>query len=86
MRPEFQMSPMIVGILLWYYASPVDMLQVISKYPAYIEACYKLCDLGILNRTDTGYTENHGAVCAYVDAVLAVPLPHQKWVVETICK
>ena len=78
------MSPLQVEILLHYWWSPSDFELHSEGSAAQKEFCEELVRLGILSRVTGGtnfYTANKEALKPYVEAVLAVPLPVQVWVV-----
>jgi len=78
------MSPLQVEILLHYWYCPDDFTLIWEGGAAHKEFCEELVRLGILRRNGSGsnfYTANMEALKPYVDAVLAVPLPVQVWVI-----
>lgn len=80
------MTPLGVEILLWYSYSPNDFPGLDSI--AAQSEIKRFCELGImkwlpLNSRDTRKIGiDQDALDVYVNAVLAVPLPKQKWVIE----
>jgi hypothetical protein len=84
------MSPFMIEILLHYHWSTEDV-EGLDQSPATNEACELFCELGILKRAPVGfsltgspirYLANKPAIKVYVDALLAIPLPVMKWVIE----
>lgn len=77
------MSPLEIKILLHYYYSPegVDYPEPVSQ--AYSDAIAKFCAHGICYLSeDQKVYANPSAIEAYAKAVMAIPLPTQKWVIE----
>ncbi len=82
---SIEMTPLKVEILLHYYSSPNDFRDLDA--PAIKEAIDEFVGLGIMNYLPMNeYKRKIGieqdALDAYVTAILSVPLPKQKWIVE----
>lgn len=77
------MSPLQVEILLHYWYSPDDFNLHHEGSPMRKQFCDELVERGILSKATGGtnfYTANTEALKPYIEAVLAVPLPVQVWV------
>lgn len=77
------MSPLEIEIILHYHCCQSDYRD--TESPAAREAFRKLVDANILqfwNKYGLKYVANKIATQLYVDAICAVPLPIQKWIME----
>lgn len=85
---EIKMTPFEIEILLYYYWSSVDEYPK-RNAPIFKETIGRFINLGLIIATPSPhpccyvYSGNREALTAYVNALCAVPLPVQKWVVET---
>lgn len=78
------MTPLQVEILLHYWYCPDDFKLHSEGNAGKKKFCEELVRLGILSKASKGtnfYEANMEALRPYVEAVLAVPLPVQVWVV-----
>lgn len=71
-------SPAEIEILLHYHYSPrqheaIDNPNYDDSFKAFVEA-------GLLKVTPDGYTANNGALSVYIEKLLEVEFPVQKWV------
>lgn len=81
------MTPFEIEILLYYYYSGEDD-HPRKNAPIFNNTIQRFVNLGLILASPAqhpctyNYTGNKEALKAYVDALEAVPLPVQKWVVE----
>jgi hypothetical protein len=82
-----RMTPFEIEILLYYHYSAVDD-NPNKNAPMFKETMDRFVNLGLIRATPSQhpccyfYSGNREALAAYVNAICAVPLPVQKWVVE----
>lgn len=78
------MTPLKVEILLHYWYSPEDYDPERIGFPAQQEAIGEFVAAGLIRENLPGssprYTGNSDALRVYVEAILAVPVPHQEWI------
>lgn len=81
------MTPIEIEILLYYYYSTEDNFSK-KNVPIFKETMDRFVKLGLILANPIqhpccyAYSGNREALAAYVDALKAVPLPVQRWVVE----
>jgi len=73
-----------IEILLHYHWSIVDHPSAFqNEYKKSYETFVSAGLLKVSEIPDKRYVENHDALCAYINALFAVPFPVQKWVIPT---
>lgn len=74
-------TPNEIEIAIHYHVCPNQHPRLHA--PAVRSACEDMVKAGILMRTDDGYASNEDAMCAYINALRAVPFPIMKWVIPS---
>jgi hypothetical protein len=77
------MSPLEIKIMLHFYYSPKGTDYPDGSSSAYADAIAVFRSHGILRLSENSHIyANPEALEVYVEALMAVPLPTQKWVIE----
>ena len=80
------MSPLEIEILIHYYCSPTEYRDGDLGAPAVRDAMREFVTLGLINvlpepnEHGARYRGNSDALKPYVEALCAIPLPVQRWV------